>query len=115
MAPGTPSPPPRSRAAAPTAPRSRSPAPTGSSSAATPARRSSSAESAFVDADDGVRDADGLLPALALEGELHDHLGAARDFLELRQLGAHADLAVDGHGGREADLVEAVVHREGEP
>ena len=47
---------------------------------------------ARVDAHHGLGDADRLLAALALEGDLEDALGAARDVGDLLQLRARADL-----------------------
>jgi hypothetical protein len=57
-------------------------------------------------AGDAVTDEAGLLAALDLEGEAGDDLPPAAALLVDRDdLGAAADLGVDGDRGREADLV----------
>jgi stage II sporulation protein D len=52
-----------------------------------------------VDARERLGDAHGLVAALALEGELRDDLGAARDLLELLELGVDAHARADGQRG----------------
>ena len=90
-------------------------APTASSPAAPRAPPSAIRGSAGVDAHDGLGDADRLLGALALEGDLEDVTWAPPGMSSTSlTFGAHADLRGDRHRRREADLVEPVVEREGE-
>jgi hypothetical protein len=66
-------------------------------------------------AGDRVTDEAGLLVALDLEREAgHDLPPAAALLIDRDDLGAAANAGVDRDGGREADLVPAVVDAEGE-
>ena len=62
---------------------------------------------------DGLGDADGLLAALDLEGELGDRVEpAVAEVFDGLDLGGGSDLRASGDGCREADLVPAVVDAE---
>src|SRR5688572_12284480 len=69
---------------------------------------------ARVGADERLGHAHRLVAVLALEGELGGDLHAALHVVDRGELGPHPHLAAHRQRRREADEVEAVVHREGE-
>src|SRR5688572_8078350 len=70
------------------------------------------ATSAGVDTAQRLCDADRLVAALALEGQEHRDLRAARDVVDALKLHPHADLRAHRERCREAQLVEPVVDAE---